>query len=98
MNRKINEHLDSSNVNGWQDLSATLGALRTNPSLYWANPLEVKTAVESIFTERFGTKESAKPVKASKGAKNPKVSLFITAKNVSHTITGDQGEDLYRPS
>lgn len=66
IHNEITRHIESSPLNGWQDLGPTLGALRGLPTLRWANQLEVKTALESILTTKFGSKESAKPVKAAK--------------------------------
>ena len=41
--------------------------MKNSPELRWANPLEVKTAVEKVFLDKFGPKETAKPK-----AKEPK--------------------------
>jgi glutaminyl-tRNA synthetase len=72
LKEKVAEHITTSGVSGWQDLGATLGALRSNPALCWANPLEVKTTVEILFAERFGAKEAA-PKAAKAPPKPPKV-------------------------
>jgi glutaminyl-tRNA synthetase len=42
-------------------MGAAITALRNTPVLRWANPLEVKNAVESTLADRFGAKEAAKP-------------------------------------
>jgi len=42
-------------------MGAAITALRNTPALRWANPLEVKNAVESTLADRFGAKEAAKP-------------------------------------
>lgn len=47
-------------MTGWANLGATIGALKST-DLRWANPLELRTAVESAFLEKFGPKETAKP-------------------------------------
>ena len=46
---------------GWTHLSSVLSSVKNTPTLRWANTLDVKTAVERIFTEKFGPKEAAKP-------------------------------------
>lgn len=48
-------------ITGWPNLGSVISGVKASPSLRWANPLEVKNAVEKAFTETFGTKESAKP-------------------------------------
>ena len=57
---QVTEHVRSSAASGWTNLGATIGALK-NTDLRWANPLELKNAVEAAFAERFGAKEAAKP-------------------------------------
>ncbi len=57
----VSNYIVSSAVSGWANLGATLGGLRNTPELRWANPLEVKNAVEAAFAERFVAKETAKP-------------------------------------
>jgi glutaminyl-tRNA synthetase len=42
-------------------MGAAITALRNTPGLRWANPLEIKNAVESALTVRFGAKGEAKP-------------------------------------
>lgn len=56
----VESHLSSNSVAGWPAVTSVLGTLKTTTNLRWANPLAVKTAVERVFTEKFGTKESAK--------------------------------------
>ncbi|KAJ3576183.1 hypothetical protein NP233_g605 [Leucocoprinus birnbaumii] len=65
------DYVTSTAVAGWANLGATLGSLRNSPRLRWANPLDVKNAVERVFLETFGPKESAKP-KAKEPKKEPK--------------------------
>ncbi|KAI0939379.1 hypothetical protein AcW1_004441 [Taiwanofungus camphoratus] len=60
LSARVIEYVASSNVSGWTNLGATIGGLR-NTELRWANQLELKTAVERTFTQRFGPKEAAKP-------------------------------------
>jgi glutaminyl-tRNA synthetase len=42
-------------------MGAAITALRNTPGLRWVNPLEIKNAVESTLTDRFGAKGEAKP-------------------------------------
>lgn len=58
--KHVSDYLSSAAVTGWANLGATLGALK-GTELRWANPLELKNAVESAFLEKFGPKETAKP-------------------------------------
>ncbi|KIP10691.1 hypothetical protein PHLGIDRAFT_125388 [Phlebiopsis gigantea 11061_1 CR5-6] len=57
---KAKDYVAASTATGWANLGATIGALKST-DLRWANPLELKNAVEAAFTERFGAKEAAKP-------------------------------------
>lgn len=57
----VSEYVNSSAVTGWANMGAAITALRNTPALRWANPLEVKKAVESTLADRFGAKEAAKP-------------------------------------
>ena len=53
--------ITSSAASGWSNLGVVIGGLKNSPELRWANPLEVKNAVEAAFTERFGEKTTAQP-------------------------------------
>ncbi|PCH41482.1 glutaminyl-tRNA synthetase [Wolfiporia cocos MD-104 SS10] len=57
---QVTNYLAFSAVTGWANLGATIGVLK-NTDLRWANPLELKNAVERVFTEKFGAKETGKP-------------------------------------
>ncbi|EPQ59008.1 glutaminyl-tRNA synthetase [Gloeophyllum trabeum ATCC 11539] len=57
---KVTEYVSSAAVSGWNNLGASIGALKGTPELRWANPLELKSSVERAFTERFGSREAAK--------------------------------------
>jgi glutaminyl-tRNA synthetase len=48
-------------VSGWASLGAVIGGVKNIPALRWANPLDIKNAVERVFTQAFGAKEAAKP-------------------------------------
>ncbi|OCH92179.1 glutaminyl-tRNA synthetase [Obba rivulosa] len=77
---KVKENVSSAAVQGWANLGATIGALKNSSELRWANPLEVKTAVERAFTERFGAKEAGKPKgKEPKKENTPKSSATAEA-------------------
>ncbi|KAG6821559.1 hypothetical protein H0H93_000068 [Arthromyces matolae] len=73
---RVSHYIASKSVAGWASLGAVISALRATPELRWANPVEVKDAVERKFRETFGEKEAAK----SKG-KEPKDSKPTTKKD-----------------
>jgi glutaminyl-tRNA synthetase len=52
---------NSSDIAGWIHLTSVLSGVKNTPALRWASTLDVKTAVERVFTERYGPKEAAKP-------------------------------------
>ena len=47
-------------ISGWANLSSTISSLKSTPELRWANPMELKNAVEKAFTEEFGEKTAIK--------------------------------------
>lgn len=57
---QVTDYVTSSAAAGWANLGAVIGSLKST-DLRWAHPLELKTAVETAFTEKFGAKEAAKP-------------------------------------
>ncbi|KAI0663222.1 glutaminyl-tRNA synthetase [Cubamyces menziesii] len=57
---RVKEYVASSAYSGWNNLGAAIGGLK-GTDLRWANPLELKNAVENAFTEKFGAKEASKP-------------------------------------
>lgn len=57
----VSEYVNSPAVTGWTNMGAAITALKSTPELRWVNPLELKNAVESSLTVRFGVKEAAKP-------------------------------------
>ncbi len=57
----VAEYVGSPAVAGWAGMGAAITALKNTPGLRWVNPLELKNAVESALTERFGAKEAARP-------------------------------------
>jgi glutaminyl-tRNA synthetase len=50
-----------ASAKGWTELGPSLGSVKTLPGLRWANPLEIKNAVEKVFLEKFGPKTAAPP-------------------------------------
>ncbi|WVR07196.1 glutamine-tRNA ligase [Kwoniella sp. DSM 27419] len=60
-------------ADSWTSIGPILGGIKSGASdLRWANPVEVKTSLEAIFTEMFGTKEAAAAAKAQAAASAPK--------------------------
>ncbi|KAI0677047.1 glutaminyl-tRNA synthetase [Trametes maxima] len=57
---RVRNFVETSAFTGWNNLGAAIGGLK-GTDLRWANPLELKTAVEKSFVEKFGAKETAKP-------------------------------------
>jgi glutaminyl-tRNA synthetase len=58
---QINKYITTNTIPGWASLGPVISALKSTPELRWANPLEVKNAVEKAFIDNFGPKEAAKP-------------------------------------
>ncbi|KAF9779998.1 glutaminyl-tRNA synthetase [Thelephora terrestris] len=56
---RATSYVTANAVSGWQSLSAVIGGLKTTPDLRWANPLDLKNAVEKAFVDTFGRKEDA---------------------------------------
>lgn len=69
----MDAHADElASVGGWPKMSAVMGAVRSDPSMRWANAVDIKTAVEATLTERFGPRSAAPKKKAEpKEAKKP---------------------------
>ncbi|KAG2156227.1 tRNA synthetases class I, catalytic domain-containing protein [Suillus clintonianus] len=63
----VTSYIRENAVTGWPYLGSVISGVKASPALRWANPLEIKNAVEKAFTETFGVKEAAKPK-----AKEPK--------------------------
>ena len=55
----VSEHVASAPISGWANLSSTINQLKSTSALRWANPLELKAAVEREFTKVFGEKSAA---------------------------------------
>jgi hypothetical protein len=56
----VMSYIRENSVTGWPNLGSVISGVKASPALRWANPLEVKNAVEKAFTETFGAKEVAK--------------------------------------
>jgi glutaminyl-tRNA synthetase len=69
LQRRVADYVAGADVSGWANLSSIIGSLKTSPELRWANPLELKTTVEEVFTQLFGEKTAIK----AKGA----VSIYM---------------------
>ncbi|KAK0549615.1 Glutaminyl-tRNA synthetase [Tilletia horrida] len=54
---------------GWPKQSAIMAALRNEPSLRWANALDVKNAVEAELTAAYGDKKAANAAAAAAAKK-----------------------------
>jgi hypothetical protein len=57
----VTSYIRENAVTGWPNLGSVISGVKASPALRWANPLEIKNAVEKAFTETFGAKETAKP-------------------------------------
>ncbi|KAH8106027.1 glutaminyl-tRNA synthetase [Cristinia sonorae] len=81
---QVSAYITSSAASGWANLGAIIGGLKNSAELRWANPLDVKNAVEAAFTDKFGAKETAKP-KAKEPKKNiaPKAHGETTSSSAS---------------
>lgn len=82
----INIYITTNTVPGWASLGPVISGLKSTPELRWANPLEVKNAVEKAFKDNFGPKEDAKP----KGKEMKKDSKSSAAKPSSSDPTLDE--------
>ncbi|EKM80055.1 hypothetical protein AGABI1DRAFT_106338 [Agaricus bisporus var. burnettii JB137-S8] len=63
---QVQNYLASNPATGWTSLGTTLNVLRGSSEFRWANPLEVKDAVEKVFLETFGPKVAKAKVKEPK--------------------------------
>ncbi|KAF8631574.1 hypothetical protein AX15_002325 [Amanita polypyramis BW_CC] len=60
-------YLENNEVDGWASLATVINVLKKAPELNGARPLDIKSTVEQVFTEKFGPKEAAKQkIKGSK--------------------------------
>jgi glutaminyl-tRNA synthetase len=61
LHSSIISYIRENAVTGWHNLGPVISGVKASPALRWANPLEVKNAVERAFIETFGVKEALKP-------------------------------------
>ncbi|RDB22773.1 putative glutamine--tRNA ligase [Hypsizygus marmoreus] len=61
LHEQVTKYITTNALPGWASLGPTISALKGTPELRWANPLDVKNAVDKMFTETFGPKEASKP-------------------------------------
>ncbi|KAK8864247.1 glutamine-tRNA ligase [Kwoniella newhampshirensis] len=65
----------------WLSIGPILGGIKSGQTdLRWANAAEVKTSLETIFTEMFGTKEAAAAARVQAAAAAPKAKPTPKAK------------------
>ncbi|KAG7449026.1 glutaminyl-tRNA synthetase [Guyanagaster necrorhizus] len=75
---KVLAYVKDNVVAGWSCLGSVISAIRSTPELRWATPVEVKNAVEKVFTAKFGPKESFKG-KGKKDTLKIKASVALVA-------------------
>ncbi|KAF8969458.1 tRNA synthetases class I, catalytic domain-containing protein [Flammula alnicola] len=90
LSAQVETYIASNNVTGWASLGSVISALKNSPELRWASPLDVKKAVDQVFLEKFGAKESAKPK-----SKEPKASTKTT-KEDTPAVPPRRGRSLRR--
>ncbi|KAI6003687.1 glutaminyl-tRNA synthetase [Pisolithus albus] len=56
----VKQYMDANNTSTWSHLGVVIGGVKNIPALRWANPLDIKNAVERVFTEKFGPREGEK--------------------------------------
>lgn len=59
----------------WAALSSVMTAMRADPALRWANPLDIKNAVEKSLEASYGPKGKQAP--PTKSVKEPKASTKV---------------------
>lgn len=74
------------------DRSAPLCPLADRVSSRWANAADVKTSVETLFTELFGTKEAAAAARAAAQANAPKAKKDSNSKSSAATSSNANAE------
>ncbi|KAH7931205.1 glutaminyl-tRNA synthetase [Leucogyrophana mollusca] len=74
LHNSVSKYIQTSGATGWANLGSVISGAKNTPALRWANPLDVKDAVEKVFTTTFGAKELTKSKgKESKKDAPPKV-------------------------
>ena len=69
----------------WLALSPIMTAMRSEPALRWAAPLDIKNVVEGYLDKRFGPKGAQAP--AAKPAKEPKPAAKVRSHLHSINVT-----------
>ncbi|KAG8998880.1 hypothetical protein FRB93_013447 [Tulasnella sp. JGI-2019a] len=80
---RVKAYFDGQTPEGWSGLMTFINAAKATPELRWANQLEVKTATEQLFMEKFGSKETTSKSKT----KEPKVPAAAKANAPSNTAS-----------
>ncbi|KAF9226642.1 glutaminyl-tRNA synthetase [Gyrodon lividus] len=83
----VKKYTETITVSGWANLGAAISGVKNTLALRWANPLDIKNAVERVFTETFGAKEAAKPK-----AKEPKVANVPAEVSDNSTSVSDAAQ------
>ncbi|KAI5124954.1 hypothetical protein M0805_007381 [Coniferiporia weirii] len=88
---KVTDYVSSASLSGWANLSTSIGALKSTPDLRWANPLELKNAVEKVFVETFGEKTAIKAKGAEgklkkAGSDTPSANAAPSSANSSRSV------------
>jgi hypothetical protein len=54
----VESHFNDQSPDSWAAIMGFISSAKGTPGLRWASPLEVKLAVEKLFTAKFGAKEA----------------------------------------
>ncbi|KAH8113221.1 glutaminyl-tRNA synthetase [Phellopilus nigrolimitatus] len=90
---RATNYVSSASVSGWTNLSTTISALKGTSDLRWANPLELKNAVEKAFTAAFGEKTAIK-AKGAEG-KPKKASSDLTSANAGSSSAASSSRSVF---
>ncbi|KAH7887584.1 glutaminyl-tRNA synthetase [Phlebopus sp. FC_14] len=88
LNNLMTDYIQETTITGWGNLGATISRVKNDPRLRWAEPLEIKKAVEQIFTQNFGPKETAAKLKVKETKKDV---TSIAASN--NALAADAAQD-----
>ncbi|KAG9218892.1 hypothetical protein CCMSSC00406_0000994 [Pleurotus cornucopiae] len=92
---QVNEYITSNAIAGWDKLGSVITSIRNSPALRWANPLDIKNAVETAFNDAFGPKQAAKP-KTKEPKESPAASAQPSTSRKSVFEEGFLGQ-LHKP-
>ncbi|RXW25236.1 hypothetical protein EST38_g598 [Candolleomyces aberdarensis] len=89
----VKSYLTSNAVAGWANLGATITAVKSISEVRWASPVEIKNAVESVFLEKFGSKQAAPPKskEPKKDSKPSKDKAEASASTMSRKTVFEEG-------